>query len=68
MANQDKIIAAFLVSMGLFSVAQANQYVGALSQGEKSALIDVQEIASSIDADQASSCYIDGSPCQGGNK
>jgi len=38
MKNKDKIIAAFLVSLGLFSTAQATQYVGGLSIKEKQAL------------------------------
>lgn len=37
----DKVIAAFLVSVGLFSSAHAMQYVGALSVKEKKALASV---------------------------
>lgn len=35
MTNKDKMIAAFLVSVGIFSAAQAMQYVGSLSAEEK---------------------------------
>lgn len=38
MTNKDKVIAAFLVSVGVFSAAQAMQYVGALSSKDKRAL------------------------------
>lgn len=37
----DKVIAAFLVSAGLFSSAHAMQYVGAMSVKEKKALVSV---------------------------
>jgi len=36
MTNKDKVIAAFLVSVGVFSATQAMQYVGTLSTKEKS--------------------------------
>lgn len=35
MTNKDKVIAAFLVSVGIFSAAQAMQYVRSLSADEK---------------------------------
>ncbi len=41
MKNKDKAIAAFLVSVGIFSVAQAIQYLGTLSVNEKTALFSV---------------------------
>jgi hypothetical protein len=41
MTNKDKMIAAFLVSVGVFSATQAAQYVGSLSSKEKCALVSV---------------------------
>ncbi|HBB66319.1 MAG TPA: hypothetical protein DCZ93_03250 [Elusimicrobia bacterium] len=41
MKNSDKILAAFLVSMGLFSSLQAGTYVGSLSSGDKDSLMSV---------------------------
>lgn len=38
MKKTDKIIAAFLVSMGVYSASQAMQYVASLSHGEKGSL------------------------------
>lgn len=38
MKNKDKVLAAFLVSLGLFSTIQANMYVGSLSEVEKQTL------------------------------
>jgi len=38
MKKTDKIIAAFLVSMGVYSASQAVQYVASLSHGEKGSL------------------------------
>jgi len=38
MTNKDKVIAAFLVSLGIFSVSQAALYVAGLSCKEKSTL------------------------------
>jgi hypothetical protein len=35
MKNKDKVLIAFLVAAGLFSVAQAGQYVSKLSATEK---------------------------------
>lgn len=35
MTNKDKVIAAFLVSVGIFSATQAMQYVRTLSAEEK---------------------------------
>ena len=39
--NKDKIIAAFLVSVGIFSAIQAAKYVGTLSHREKASLFSV---------------------------
>ncbi len=52
MTNKDKIIAAFLVSAGLFSVYNAMHYVKALSDTQKTELSllasnDLQEIGDS---------------------
>lgn len=52
MTNKDKIIAAFLVSVGLFSVCNAMHYVKALSDTQKTELSllasnDLQEIGDS---------------------
>lgn len=41
MKANDKIIAAFLVSVGLFSTVQAKQYVSTLSADEKNAILPV---------------------------
>lgn len=41
MTNKDKVIAAFLVSVGILSVAQATKYVATLSHKEKASLISV---------------------------
>ncbi len=38
MTNKDKVIAAFLVSVGVLSATQAVQYIGALSSKDKHAL------------------------------
>jgi len=67
MKNTDKVLIAFLVSMGLFSVLQANQYVKALTSQEKDTLIDVQMQSSDMDTSNKSACSIDGGPCQGGD-
>lgn len=45
MTNKDKIIAAFLVSVGIFSASQAAQYVGTLSNGNKKALMTIAKKA-----------------------
>lgn len=39
MKINDKVLAAFLVSMGLFSTVQAQQYVNTLSENEKVVLL-----------------------------
>jgi len=39
MAKKDKVLVAFLVSMGMFSSAQAAQYVNNLSAKDKSVLL-----------------------------
>jgi len=41
MTNKDKVIVAFLVSAGLFSLTQAKQYVHNLSDTEKQTLKSV---------------------------
>ncbi len=41
MTNKDKVIAAFLVSVGVFSAAQAMVYVSKLSVNEKNALVSL---------------------------
>ncbi len=43
MTNKDKIIAAFLVSVGVFSAVQAAQYVSVLSAEKKNALVSVAQ-------------------------
>jgi hypothetical protein len=41
MTNKDKVIAAFLVSIGVFSGVQAVHYVGTLSAKDKEVLLPV---------------------------
>lgn len=41
MKINDKVIVAFLVSVGVFSSVQATQYVNTLSNGKKKELISV---------------------------
>lgn len=41
MTNKDKMIAAFLVSVGVFSAVQATQYVSTLSLDKKNSLASV---------------------------
>ena len=48
MAKNDKLIVAFLVSMGLFSATQATQYVETLSNQDKVNLTTVVKDASGI--------------------
>lgn len=38
MTNRDKIVIAFLVSLGMFSASQASAYVSSLSSSQKIAL------------------------------
>lgn len=45
MSNNDKSIASFLVSIGVFSAAGAASYVGALSLKEKRSLLAVSAIS-----------------------
>ncbi len=52
MTNKDKVIAAFLVSVGLFSVCNATHYVKTLSDVQKTELSllasnDLQDIGDS---------------------
>lgn len=44
MKMNDKVIIAFLVSMGLFSTAQASQYVASLSVKDKVILTSVNNL------------------------
>lgn len=48
MTKNDKIVAAFLVSLGLFSSAQAMQYVCTLSNAQKSDLVDVKKMSKDV--------------------
>lgn len=48
MKINDKVLVAFLVSMGLFSSVQARQYVSGLSAGEKAVLMEAQESGSDL--------------------
>jgi len=48
MKINDKILVAFLVSAGLFSLLQAGQYVKTLSAKEKRALLSVQKVVPQI--------------------
>ncbi len=43
MTNKDKVIAAFLVSVGVFSAVQAAKYVSSLSLDKKNALVSVAQ-------------------------
>ncbi len=45
MTNKDKVIAAFLVSVGIFSATQAVQYIQTLSIGERAKLFSVAKIS-----------------------
>lgn len=45
MTNKDAVIAAFLVSLGALSVAQASSYVSAISQDEKTVLMSTIAVA-----------------------
>ena len=60
MTNKDKVIAAFLVSMGLFQVASARQYVQSLTGKEKTTMLMVVSNSSS------NVCSTDSSPQQEG--
>lgn len=57
--KNDKILAAFLVSAGLFSVLQAERYVSGLSQGEKSSLLSVHAVSADLNV-TSGSYYGDG--------
>lgn len=50
MTNKEKVIAAFLVSVGMFSAAQASRYVNTLSDGEKTSLYSVSASAGVVSA------------------
>lgn len=47
MANKDKIIAAFLASVGIFTSAQALTYVKSLSENEKNSLLPAAQVTDS---------------------
>lgn len=49
MKINDKILAAFLVSVGIFSSAQAMQYVKTLPTSDKKALSEVARLSDSGD-------------------
>jgi len=44
MKNRDKVLVAFLASLGLFSVVQATQYVSTLSGNQKQLLMRVTHV------------------------
>ena len=45
MKMNDKVIVAFLVSMGLFSAGQATQYVNGLSMKDKKVIFSVVKLS-----------------------
>ncbi|OGS07107.1 MAG: hypothetical protein A2270_03840 [Elusimicrobia bacterium RIFOXYA12_FULL_51_18] len=45
MKYNDKIVVAFLVSLGMFSVAQAGQYISTLSSKQKKELVEIKELS-----------------------
>jgi 1-deoxy-D-xylulose 5-phosphate reductoisomerase len=47
MTNKDKVIAAFLVSIGIFSTTQAVRYVKTLEANEKNSMISVAKLSNS---------------------
>lgn len=47
MKTNDKVLAAFLVSVGLFPVVQATQYVASLSTSEKKAMMPIVNLSAS---------------------
>lgn len=47
MNNKDKVLAAFLVSMGLFTSLQAKVYVSSLSDSDKAVLMATSDGAKS---------------------
>ena len=53
MKNSDKLIAAALVSAGLFSACQAMRYVKGLNESEKGAIIFAAESTNIVVADSA---------------
>jgi hypothetical protein len=46
MTNKDKVLAAFLASVGIFSAVQAMQYVGTLSEQDKNLLLPAAQVSS----------------------
>ncbi|MFA6433644.1 MAG: hypothetical protein WCW52_03005 [Elusimicrobiales bacterium] len=47
MTNKDKVIVSFLVSIGIFSSAQAVRYVKTLEISEKNSMISVAKLSNS---------------------
>lgn len=47
MKTNDKVLAAFLVSVGLFPGVQAAQYVASLSTSEKKAMMPIVKLSTS---------------------
>ncbi len=41
MTNKDKVIATFLVSVGIFSAGVANKYVSSLSMAQKNSILPI---------------------------
>lgn len=48
MKKNERIIAGFLVSLGLFSAGQAMQYVGTLTDAQKREFVEVRKISKNI--------------------
>lgn len=48
MKINDKVLVAFLVAAGMFSLLQASQYVKTLSAKEKRALLSVQKVVPQV--------------------
>lgn len=55
MKLNDKVIAAFFVSLGVFSASQAAQYVGTLSLAEKKSLVAVVQLGATDSTEVAES-------------
>jgi protein-disulfide isomerase-like protein with CxxC motif len=63
----NKIVVAFLVSAGLFSAIQAEQYVEGLSVAQKKALLSVKNVSADVFL-TGGSYYGDGPDEDGNNK
>jgi len=48
MKNIDKVLIVFLASANFYSVAQAKQYVGSLSNVEKQALLEISKASPDV--------------------